>query len=192
MKMKNMKKFTNVLVKLMVMIMVISLICVPQTSQAAVSDKIADKSTVNEWMDYFMDNAKGTEYAGGVWTDKSVFKSGADFVNSLYNKEGSNSIKDKLNSAIGEDNFLVSMSALATNKEIVGYSTVPTDTIFVLDLSNSMDSAKSVPQMIAAANDAIDQLLIRTNVWLDAPCSESRFNGTNREYALWLWELLGM
>ena len=40
--------------------------------------------------------------------------------------------------------------------------------------------------------DAIDQLLIRTNVWLDAPCSESRFNGTNREYALWLWELLGM
>lgn len=40
--------------------------------------------------------------------------------------------------------------------------------------------------------DAIAQLLIRTNVWLDAPCPESRFNGTNREYVLWLWELLGM
>lgn len=28
--------------------------------------------------------------------------------------------------------------------------------------------------------------------WLDAPCSENRFNGTNREYVLWLWKLLGM
>lgn len=117
------------------------------------AEKVTDISTINEWKDYFTNPDMGTEYAGGVWTDKSVFNSGSDFDNALSKDEAETGIRTD------EDNFLVAMSALATNKEIVGYSTYPTDTIFVLDLSNSMDKAKSVPDMVKAANDAIDALL---------------------------------
>ncbi|MDO4746599.1 MAG: VWA domain-containing protein, partial [Bacillota bacterium] len=122
--------------------------------EAATTDKIADNSTIYEWKDYFLDlEEKGTEYAGGVWTDKSVFESGDAFDEALQDIETETGIETD------EDNFLIAMSALATNKEVVGYSTIPTDTMFVLDVSQSMDNARSVPDMIDAANEAIDALL---------------------------------
>lgn len=37
---------------------------------------------------------------------------------------------------------------------------------------------------------AIDQLIIDTNEWLNSPCQEPHFNGTNRDYALWMWNKL--
>ena len=122
--------------------------------EAATTDKIADNSTIYEWKDYFLDlKEKGTEYAGGVWTDKSVFESGDAFDKTLQD------IETKTGIETDEDNFLIAMSALATNKEVVGYSTIPTDTMLVLDVSQSMDNARSVPDMIDAANEAIDALL---------------------------------
>ena len=48
---------------------------------------------------------------------------------------------------------------MASNKEIVGYSAIPTDTVFILDLSQSMDNGQYVPSMVGAANAAIDELL---------------------------------
>lgn len=121
------------------------------TANAAVSDKVTDYSTINEWQDYFLSG--NTEYAGGVWTDKSVFKSGSDFDQALNANEA------KTNIVTDPDNFLVSMSALATNKEVVGYSTVPTDTMFIIDVSQSMDNSDSIPQTVNAANTAIKKLL---------------------------------
>lgn len=124
---------------------------VSTASAATVEDKVSDYSTINEWQDYFLNG--DTEYAGGVWTDKSVFKSGSDFDAALSRGEAKTGIET------GEDNFLISMSALATNKEIVGYSTIPTDTIFIIDVSQSMDNSKSIPQTVNAANSAIKKLL---------------------------------
>lgn len=124
---------------------------VSTASAATAVDKVSDYSTINEWQDYFLNG--DTEYAGGVWTDKSVFKSGSDFDNALSSGE------TKTNIVTDENNFLVSMSALATNKEIVGYSTIPTDTIFVIDVSQSMDNSESIPQTVNAANSAIKKLL---------------------------------
>jgi len=118
---------------------------------------IADPSTMDVWKNYFSTgndatNQKllSTEFAGGVWTDKSVFTA-ADAANSTELPSGAKSI--------GADNFLVALSAIASNKEIVGYSTIPTDTILVLDVSQSMDSANSIPNMVSAANSAISRLL---------------------------------
>ena len=125
------------------------------TANAAVSDKVTDYSTINEWQDYFLNG--NTEYAGGVWTDKSVFKSGSDFDRALSANE------TKTNIVTAPDNFLISMSALATNKEIVGYSTVPTDTMFIIDVSQSMDNSGSIPQTVNAANSAIKRLLELNN-----------------------------
>ena len=39
---------------------------------------------------------------------------------------------------------------------------------------------------------SVQQLLATTRQWLDAPCREPRFKGSNREFAEWLWNTLEM
>lgn len=126
---------------------------IPITAKADDTDtngKVTDPSTIHDWQNYFTDDS--TEFAGGVWTDKSVFENVNEFETSLGNTAMDINMKS-------EDNFLIALSALASNKEIVGYSTIPTDTMLILDVSNSMDNSGSVPQMVASANDAITDLL---------------------------------
>ena len=38
----------------------------------------------------------------------------------------------------------------------------------------------------------IKQLHLSAKEWLDSPCQDSHFNGTNRDYALWMWSKLEM
>ena len=112
---------------------------------AWVTEKVVDPSRVNDYAAAFP--VDDTVNAGGVWTDKSVFASSADLKAELQK----NSVEiggerytlipepgvSRL-TEIGQDNFLVAMSALASNKTIVGYSHLPTDTILILDFSGSM------------------------------------------------------
>ncbi len=115
--------------------------------------RIADLPTMTDWQNYFGDTVLNTENAGGVWGDKSVFLSADDFNAALEAGVADYDIK------MDEDgtNFLVALSAIAANKSIVGYSALPTDTMFVLDLSNSMTNA-SMTNMIRATNAAIRKL----------------------------------
>ncbi len=141
--------------KVLAFILSVSLVLggIPLTAKAApatANNKITDPSTIHQWQDYFTDTS--TEFAGAVWTDKSVFKGVEDFETALGNSRMDIQMK-------GEDNFLIALSALAANKEIVGYSTIPTDTMLILDVSQSMDNSRSVPQMVESANEAIDDLL---------------------------------
>jgi len=125
---------------------------IPITAKADasnVNNKVTDPSTLHDWEKYF--NEGSTEFAGAVWTDKSVFESADEFEASLGNTAMNIQMKD-------EANFMIALSALASNKEIVGYSTIPTDTILILDVSQSMDSSQSVPQMVRSANEAIQKL----------------------------------
>ncbi len=121
-----------------------------------VENKVSDNDTINGWQTYFGANGGqiSTEYAGAIWTDKSVYASGeeanADF--SFLNKD----------TVAAGDNFLVSLSALSATKEIVGYSNIPTDTVLVLDLSNSM-SDDDLRRMTEAANAAITKLYATNN-----------------------------
>ncbi len=112
-------------------------------------DRVADTSTMDNWTKYFdlRNQYLNTANAGGVWTDKSVFTDASAFPASVK----------MLNE---NENFLTALSALAANKEVVGYSTIPTDTVLVLDLSNSMAGYET--SLIEAANEAI-QTLLETN-----------------------------
>ncbi len=128
------------------------------TMPFGILDKTVDNPTVNGWKDIFTDNS--TENAGGVWTDKSVFSSVNDFLNATDENEASNQ-SYHLNMNDENSNFLVSLSAIASNKQVTGYSTIPTDTVFVLDLSSSMQGAgyNSIEPLAAATNSAIKKLL---------------------------------
>ncbi|MBQ8381716.1 MAG: VWA domain-containing protein [Clostridia bacterium] len=109
--------------------------------------RVSDPSTMNNWTKYFGSNVLNTENAGGIWTDKSVFTNASAF-NGLITMDDPN------------NNFLVALSAIASNKSIVGYSHIPTDTMLVLDVSGSMNSRMNdaVDELVAAANLAIKQL----------------------------------
>ncbi len=131
------------------LIMVIML--VPFTASPVLGDvsddyisSYADNSTLDGWKSFFGANVPNTSNVGKIWTDKSVFTS----VPSQF----SGISKD-------ENSLLVSLSALASNKEIKGYSTLPTDTMFILDLSGSMVNESAIDDLILAANASITQLL---------------------------------
>ena len=86
--------------------------------------KKADPSTMDGWKAYFGPNKLDTEFAGAVWTDKSVFTGATNDLPGV-------SLTDK-------NNFLVALSAIAANLSITGHTSAPTDTMLVLDLSGSM------------------------------------------------------
>ncbi len=111
--------------------------------------KIVDANTMDGWKNYFPISGEiSTANAGGVWTDKSVFSDASAF--------------DNITMIDDEKNFLTALSAIAANKEVVGYSTVPTDTVFILDLSNSMSSTART-NLINATNEAIASLQSTNN-----------------------------
>lgn len=156
---------------------------------ADIQGKTVDPHTINGWKDYFLANNVSTEYAGGVWTDKSVFASFADyqaavgvtdFLNPANNPVG-NDIKQML--ATDPENFLVAMSAISANKTISGSASTPTDTVLVIDVSGSMQGANAVA-VVQAANQAIDTLLKqntnnRVGVILYSGNSQQGSSGTN-------------
>ncbi len=165
--MKRYGAFQKLLATALTLIMVMGMIpSVANAVPAGYAGRTADSSTMNNWYQLFMDPAADdvaltTENAGGVWTDKSVFLPGnipAELTGATSLENTSLSVTDT------GDNFLVALSAIASNKEIAGYSTIPTDTVFVLDLSSSMRSnddngGSAIDELVDATNKAITDLL---------------------------------
>ena len=123
--------------------------------QAAVDltgGKVADGSTMSSWESLFDPDNISTEHAGGIWTDKSVFVDQNGFVN-LKDGEG-----NTITLSTADDSFLVALSALAANSIVVGQGAVPTDTVIVLDVSNSMTTT-DITNMVTATNNAIRSLM---------------------------------
>ncbi len=148
---KHMKTRTPISKRILSLVLCLALLVVYLPLSAAAAgesnphySKVADANTMNNWTKYFDLDELDTSNVGGVWTDKSVFTN-ADAFNG------------KISMIDGNKNFLTALSALAANKEVVGYSTVPTDTVFILDLSNSM-SSDSVTDLVDATNAAIANL----------------------------------
>jgi len=121
--------------------------------QTETNGKITDPATLNNWQTYFPVSGEiHTTYAGGVWSDKSVFATAEDYLDKTEEQEAfSLSMKD------AENNFLVALSAMASTKSIKGYSSIPTDTMLVLDMSSSMSG--DVYDLAVAANQAVKELL---------------------------------
>ena len=118
---------------------------------------ITDPATVNGWKLFFGPDKADTTSAGGVWTDKSVFASVSDLIAATDENENNQALADL--AELEEESFLVALSAIAASKSVEGYSTLPTDTMLVLDLSASMVTNQAVAATVQAANDAITRLL---------------------------------
>ncbi len=150
--MKNKQGISRRLLSIM-LCLALMLSCLPITAFAAEANgnpyykRVVDVNTMDNWTKYFDLENLNTSNAGGVWTDKSVFTDTSAFPTSA-----------NINMINGDENFITALSAIAANKEVVGYSTVPTDTVLVLDLSGSMDNSNSEDDLIDAANDAIEEL----------------------------------
>ena len=112
--------------------------------------RISDYSTMNEWKNYFGSDIKSTENEGSVWTDKTV----------LTDSSASGNSGIAMNS---NDDFLVALSAIASNKTVKVISNMPTDTMLILDVSGSMNDDAGhndlAEEMVDAANDSIADLL---------------------------------
>lgn len=127
-------------------------------------NKVADAHTLDGWREFFGTNFTSSENAGGVWTDKSVFADNSYFtgLTDAYNRP--------IVPEVADDSFLVALSAIASNKSIVGYSHIPTDTVLVLDISGSMgpstwgsNNNNAVSDLVLAANAAMTRLLDLNN-----------------------------
>ena len=70
--------------------------------------RIVDPSTIDGWKTLFSSDNLTTEYAGGIWTDKSVFTSADTF-------------GGKIQMQNDKENFLVALSALASEQSVTGY-----------------------------------------------------------------------
>lgn len=120
--------------------------CVLSVNNAAAEDsassRISDPITMDDWKGYFGADVMSTENAGAVWTDKSVLTDSSAF--------GSAGIEMK-----DRDDFLVAMSAIASNSAVSGYSNVPIDTMMILDVSGSMNDNPGNNGSITSTSSAL-------------------------------------
>lgn len=144
----------RIIAMLLSLVMVISFL--PRLSASAQlvdTTKEADPSTMTTWEDFFGTSGTiTTEHAGGIWTDKSVFTDASSFTG-LTDAEGS-----EVTLSVSDNSFLVALSALGSNSLVMGQNSAPTDTMLVLDMSNSMSNT-AMSTMITATNNAIRTLL---------------------------------
>ena len=146
---------SNVFKRVMSLVLCLALVMsyLPMTAKAEIEDasgQMADASTMDRWQDLFLGDPLSTEHAGTVWTDKSVFTDNSAFL-------GTGITMDK------KDSFLVALSAMGSNMAVSGMSSMPTDTMLVLDVSGSMNDNQGnndvAEELVAAANEAIATLL---------------------------------
>lgn len=122
---------------------------------------ISDLDTSSKYTESLGDNAS-TEYAGRVWTDKSVYISDA-----VFDVFGGGKTTIKLNENKNGEDFLIAYSALASSESVSGSTQAPVDVVLIIDISGSMsnndsnmDNGKSrIYNTVQAANAAIDELM---------------------------------
>lgn len=126
--------------------------------------KSADIVTDDSWKESLGEDVS-TQYAGRIWTDKSVYSEDTSF--ELYAPEGEEHPISTVKLEADED-FLVAYSALATAQAISGQTQAPVDVVFVVDISGSMDddmqatdgsSSTRIAETVKALNSAIDSLM---------------------------------
>lgn len=108
----------------------------PETRDAgttAGASKVADGDTRYKYTgeDGVLGGETSTRYNGRVWTDKTVTTTGQTFTNPNDPQDGTTVTVDN------DSDFLVTYSALATTTR--EYESHPTDTVFVLDFSHTMN-----------------------------------------------------
>ena len=143
--MKNLSKRILSIVLCLTLIMTY-LPVLTMAAETETEKRVVDAHTLDRYESLFYNDAGqlDTYSAGAVWTDKSVVTDPTLIHSDV-------TMKDK------DNNFLVALSAIASNKEIVGFSAIPTDTMFVLDASSSMEP-NDIRDATIATNEAIKKL----------------------------------
>ncbi len=134
-----------------------------RTRDVLAAEKTADASTIIKYKDSLGEDTS-TEYAGRIWTDKSVWTEDAVEIEAYGGAKYT--IKKNENNKTGED-FLVGFSALATAQSVAGETQVPLDVAFIIDLSGSMSNADSnmdngksrIFNTVQALNKSIESLM---------------------------------
>lgn len=145
------------------------------------SGRAADPGTMADWESSFGPNVEDTSNVGRIVTDKTVTDGDVTLDPSGLTISRSE-----------EENFLVSLSAVSSNKSIVGQSTIPVDVMLVLDVSGSMSNSQSVGAMVSATNQSIQTLLdlnIRNRVGVILYSGNSSFGDSATSTATRLLEL---
>ena len=143
-----------------------------------IGTKTVDQSTMLDWVNDYTTN--DTTRVGRVWTDKSVSDQDVRLDPSGIEVHRSDS-----------DNFLIGLSAISSNKSIVGQSTIPVDVMLVLDVSGSMNNSDSVTDMVDSTNESIQNLLdlnIHNRVGVVLYSGNSNFGSSNTSTATVLLE----
>lgn len=150
-----MRKLRKPLSWLLAVCMLFSLL--PGTALAADPDPapVADTTTYTDWEDLF--GVGGSAYLttkdiGRIWTDKSVSTQDIKLPGTTIEGLTDNTVKKE-----ADADFLVALSGLGSAATIVDETKVPTDTVIVLDMAPEMEPY--VEDMVAAANDALENLL---------------------------------
>ncbi len=149
---------------------VLIMTCLPLSLMAATADyeykggagiKVSDLDTSTKYSESLGDNAS-TEYAGRIWSDKSVYTDDATF-----NLFGGGTSTIPLNENNNGEDFLIAYSALATSESVSGQTQAPVDVVLIIDISGSMSNAESnmdndksrIYNTVQATNTAIDKLM---------------------------------
>lgn len=154
------KKVTSIIICIALLVTYLPISALAATGS---STSVADPKTLGDWETYFSPDS--SRYAGGVFLDKSVYTASEAMTDTYFAD-----IQDSLSFGkdnFGNENFMVALSAVGSNSEILGYSYNPTDTVLVLDASTSMGtdgaSTSSIDDMVSGANEAIKRLLALNN-----------------------------
>ncbi len=131
------------------------------TYEGGAGNKVADLDTSGLYASALGDNTS-TEYAGRIWTDKSVFTGDVTF-----DTFGGGKSTIKLNENKTGEDFLVAYSALATSEAVTGQTQAPVDVVFIIDISGSMSNNNSrmdnglsrIANTVAAVNTSIETLM---------------------------------
>lgn len=120
---------------------------------AAHTDQRVSDPPTNASQDYedALGSTSSTRYNGRVWADKTVYTSDATTGDT---DEGFGPTIE-----IGEEDFLLSYSLMATTTVVEGQSLVPLDVVFVIDLSDSMKGDK-IKETVLALNQSVHTLMM--------------------------------
>lgn len=149
---KNMmRKVLSIALCVLVVLSCFTLLLSGTVSAQGEDTRVVDPSTMDDWKTFFLRN--NTENSGAIWTDKSVFTDESAFGAAVKMEDNSS-------------NFLVALSSISAQTKIKGYSYLPTDTVFVLDVSRSMgrnslegdNNHNVVQELVDSVNGAIKEL----------------------------------
>ncbi|MBO5070102.1 MAG: VWA domain-containing protein [Roseburia sp.] len=155
------KSISGIIAILLVMVMLVGIL--PFDTEVLAAESISDLDTTTKYTESLGDNAS-TEYAGRIWTDKTVYDTNATIT----------AYGDTSYTIENDSDFLVAFSALATSQSISGQTQAPVDVVFIIDLSGSMSNQNSnmtingvtksrIAFTVDAVNSAINTLMNNPN-----------------------------